>query len=159
RPPPRCTRSRWEGGASPACLGSRPPWPPSGGRRGADGTASDARLKAGEGLLGRLGDGEERVELGELEERAEVFVEPGEPELAAGLADLLGEGYQRAKAGRVDVSRARKVDQEAPLAPVQRRLDEVLELLPIAHDQLPFDLHHRDAAGVLGLVETHLRSP
>src|SRR5512134_2772838 len=51
-----------------------------------------------QGLVGGVGDQEQRVELGELEQRAEVFVQAGEPELAARLAQLLGERHQRAQA-------------------------------------------------------------
>jgi len=48
--------------------------------------------------------------------------------------------------------------EEPALAPVQRGLDQVLELLPIAHDQLPLHLEHRHTALILGLGETHRHS-
>src|SRR5882724_9920657 len=73
--------------------------------RSGDGIATDW-LEAGEGLLGRFGDGEESVELGQLEERPKILVEPRKSKLASRLPHPLGDGYQRAEAGRVDVSSA-----------------------------------------------------
>jgi hypothetical protein len=56
-------------------------------------------LEGGQGLLGRLGDGEERVQLGQLEERAKIVVEAREPQLTARLADPLGDGHESAESG------------------------------------------------------------
>jgi hypothetical protein len=39
--------------------------------------------------LRSVGDGEQGIELGQLEERPEILVEPGEPELTAGFAQPL----------------------------------------------------------------------
>src|SRR3954471_21055181 len=118
-----------------------------------------AVLEEGQGLLGSLRDGEERVELGELEQTAEILVEPREPELAAGLADPLGDGHQGAEPGRVDVSGLGKVDQDPALTLVQCGEDQVLELLPVADDQLAFDLDYGHPAAVAGLAEPHRVSP
>jgi hypothetical protein len=48
-----------------------------------------AALKAGERLLGGLVDGEQRIELGQLEQRAQILVESGQSELATGLTNAL----------------------------------------------------------------------
>jgi hypothetical protein len=56
-------------------------------------------LEGGQGLLGRLGDGEERVQLGQLEEGAKIVVETREPQLAAGLPDPLGNGHESTEPG------------------------------------------------------------
>src|SRR5215470_6423819 len=59
-----------------------------------------------ERLLGRVGDGEQGIELGQLEERPKILVEAGESKLSTKLADPLGERDQRSEPGRVDVSGA-----------------------------------------------------
>src|SRR5439155_725591 len=82
---------------------------PKGGRRGA---AAWSRLERGERFLRRLRNGEERVQLGELEQRLEILVEAGEPEVPALLADLLRQRNQDAEPGRVDVARLGEVDDE-----------------------------------------------
>src|SRR5215216_1198142 len=56
--------------------------PPCGGPR----QGSEARQRA----VARVGDLEQRIELGQLEERLEVVVQIREPKLPALLADLLG---------------------------------------------------------------------
>ncbi len=69
---------------------------PSGSRRrGPADTEAERRshsrlLEAGQGLLGGFGDGEEGIQLGELEQRAEIVIEAGESELASRLTNPLG---------------------------------------------------------------------
>src|SRR6185312_13402599 len=103
-------------------------------RRRDDGIVG-SRLEAREGLLGGLGDGEEGVELGELEQGAEVLVEAGEPKLTTRFADLLGDGDERAESGRIDVAGAGEIDEDAALARIDRALHQLLQLLAIADDE------------------------
>src|SRR5205823_12424542 len=63
-------------------------------------------------LLWRSRDREERVQLGQLEQRLEIFVQAAEPEVSTLLADLLRERHQDAKAGRIDIAGLGEVDDE-----------------------------------------------
>src|ERR1041384_6540359 len=55
-----------------------------------------SRLEGSERLLGGAGDREERVELGQLEQRLEVFVETRQAQLSALFANLFRQGDQDA---------------------------------------------------------------
>src|SRR4051812_26205900 len=103
-----------------------PPERRCGGRKDA-GAMSSAKLKVGEGLLWRLGNGEERIELRQLEQRAEIVIQAREAELAACLANPLGDGHECAQTGGIDVAGPRKIDEEAALASLQGGLDQVLQ--------------------------------
>src|SRR5690349_20332252 len=59
------------------------------GARGAPRRRTWLGSEGGQRRVARVGDVEERVELGELEEGAQVLVEVGQAQLAALLADLL----------------------------------------------------------------------
>src|ERR1051325_1488771 len=100
--------------------------------------ASEALKSAG----ASVGDLEERVELRQLEQRFQVVVEIGEPELPALFPDLLGQRNQHAQAGTVDVAGLREVDQELASATFELVEDFLFQLLPIADDELPFDIDH-----------------
>src|SRR6185312_943558 len=108
-----------------------------------------------ERALARVGDLEERVELGELEQRLEVVVEIREPELPALLADFLGQGHEHAQPGTVDVSRLAEIDQELFLATLELVEHLLLELLAVAHDELPLHIHH-DNFSLLPECEAHV---
>src|SRR5690242_3964408 len=114
-----------------------------------------AGSEGGERLGRGLGDGEERVELGELEERLQILVQPRQAQVPALLADLLGERHQHAEAGGVDVAGLGKVDDELAPAAFQRVDHLLLQLLAIADDQLPVDSHDHDALGILRQAEAH----
>src|SRR5215218_4098945 len=116
-------------------------------------------LEAGEGLLGRLGDGEERVKLRQLEEGAEVIIQSRKSELSAGFAYPLRNGYESTQTRRVDVPGAGEIDQKPTVALFDRGLNHILQLLPIADDELPIYLYNGDSSGILGLAETHRISP
>src|SRR5687768_18581350 len=91
-------------------------------RRAAPCGGSEAGRMVSEALesaLARVGDLEEGVQLGELEQRLQVVVEVGQPQLPALLADLLGERHEDAEPGAVDVAGLAEVDEELPLAPLQ----------------------------------------
>src|SRR5512146_3571840 len=96
-----------------------------------------AGLESGERLGGSLGDLEEGIELGELEQGAEVVVQAGQPQLAAELPDLPRDGDERAEAGGVDVAGMGEIEEELPVAGGEGALDEVLELVSVADDELP----------------------
>src|SRR4051794_5877157 len=116
-------------------------------------------LEAGQCLLRGLADGEQRVQLGQLEQGAKVVVETGKPQLAAGLAGPLGNGHQSAKTGRIDVAGTGEIHQQLALTTIERRLDQLFELVPVSDDQLPVHLHDGYAAAALGLTEAHRISP
>ena len=65
------------------------------------------------------------------------------------FANPLGNGNQRAETRRVDIAGAGEIHQQPALAAIQRRLDQILELVPIPDDQLPIHLDDGDAAGSL----------
>ncbi len=63
-------------------------------------------LEAAERILRRLRNGEQRIEFRKFEERLEVLVQPGEPELPALLANLLRQGHEHPKTRRIDIAGA-----------------------------------------------------
>src|SRR2546423_1551953 len=77
-----------------------------GERRGGPPAGWPWPLEGGDRLLGGLQDREQRVELGKLEQRLQVFVEPRQAQIPALLADLLREGHEEAQARPVAVARA-----------------------------------------------------
>src|SRR5688572_6469206 len=76
-------------------------------------------LEALESPLARVGDLEQRVELGQLEERLEIVIEIREAKLPALLANLLGERDENTEARAIDVSSLAEVDQELALPLLQ----------------------------------------
>src|SRR5690606_33765577 len=70
------------------------------------------RSEGSESLVAGPGNVKQRVQLGQLEERAQVLVQVREPQLAALLANLLRQADQYAQTGRVDIACRRKIDQE-----------------------------------------------
>src|SRR5690242_4584720 len=111
--------------------------------------------EGGEGFGRRLRDGEQRIELGQLEEGLQILVQAGQAEVPALLPDLLGEGDEDAQSRRIDVARGREIDHEFPGAAVQGLEDLLLQLLPVADDELPVHADHHDALGVLLETEGH----
>src|SRR4029079_17538771 len=95
----------------------------------------DARI--GESVAAR--EREEGVELGELEERAEVFVEIRQAQGAIGLTNPLREGHEGSEPGAVDVARVGEVDDEVPGAAIDLGQHGVAELLAVPRDELPLD--------------------
>src|SRR5690606_12075697 len=95
---------------------------PSGASSGARRTQirSDAMIpgpsERRERLLRRVGDCEERVELGQLEKGAEVVVEAGDAQFPALFPRLPGHGDECAEPGGIDVAGAGEVDHEPALA-------------------------------------------
>src|SRR6185437_8848070 len=85
----------------------------------------------------------------------EVVVEIREPELPALLADFLGQGHEHAQPGTVDVSRLAEIDQELFLATLELVEHLLLELLAVAHDELPLHIHH-DNFSLLPECEAHV---
>src|SRR5688500_1070289 len=119
------------------------------------GAALPSSISAARERLVRGGrDVEEGIELGQLEQGAEVVVEAGDPELTGLLANIPGETDQRPQAGGVGVSGLGEVDHELPLPPVESFLHQALELLAIPHNELAFHLEDGHAV-VLGLAESH----
>src|SRR5690242_12170203 len=118
-----------------------------------------AGLESGERLGRSLGDLEEGIELGELEEGAEVVVQPGQPELAPELPDLAGDGDECAQAGGIDVARVGEIEEELPVAGREGALDEILELVTIADDELPVVPDHEYPARLPALGERHHDAP
>src|SRR6266508_1508464 len=110
-------------------------------------------------LLGGASDREQRVELGELEQRLEVGVEAGEAQLAVLFANLLGERHQHPESRGVDVARLAEVDDEFAGAFLERLEDFLLQLLPVADDELSFHAHDHDAALVFLQREPHPDCP
>src|SRR5688572_1914302 len=100
---------------------------------------------------------EQRVQLRQLEERAQILVQVREPQLAALLTDLFRQTHQHAEPGRVDVARAGKVDQELPRPTLQLLQYLLLQFLPVAHDQLTLHVDDRDAILLL-YIEAHRSS-
>src|SRR5690606_19860317 len=111
-------------------------------------------LEGRERLLPRPGDVEQRVELRQLEQRAEVVVQICQAQLAALLADLLRQAHEYAQTGRVDVPRAGEIDQELARAGLQLLEDLLLQLLPVSDDQLTLDVNRGDVALLLH-IEAH----
>src|SRR6266576_1179873 len=146
------TYSRSDGTSSDNSTSGPPGWRTS--RR----SGVVTRLEGGQRFLGGLGDGEERVELGELEQRLEVLVQPRQPQLAALLADLLGERHQDTQSRGVDVAGAGEVDDEPPGAALDGVEHLLLQLLAVAHDQLAVHADYHDPALVLVQSEGHPRS-
>src|SRR3989442_2855233 len=105
--------------------------------------------ECGQRLLRGPADGEQRVELGELEQRLEVGIEAGKPQLPALFADFLGERDENAQPGRVYIARITEVDDELAGAFFERVEDFLLQLLAVADDELAFHTDDDDAALVL----------
>src|SRR5512132_1578771 len=118
-----------------------------------------AGLESGERLGGSLGDLEEGIELGELEEGAEVVVQSGQPQLAAELPDLPRDGDECAEARGIDVAGVGEIEEELPVAGGEGALDEVLELVTIADDELPVVSYHEYAVRLPALRERHQLAP
>jgi hypothetical protein len=76
-----------------------------------------------------------------VEERLEVIVEPRESQLSALLVDALREGDEDAKPRAVDVARPLEVDHELARAGIELREHRLLELLPVARDELALHGH------------------
>src|SRR5688500_13021832 len=93
-----------------------------------------------ERFVAAVRDVEQRIELGQLEQRLQVLVQSGEAQLTALLADLLRQADQHAQARAVDVAGVREVDEELPLPGVQTLENLLLQLLPIADDELTLDV-------------------
>src|SRR5690348_2114264 len=108
------------------------------------GRRAGASSKALQCSLARIRDLEERIELGELEERLQVVVQIGESQLTALLPDLLREGHEHAETRAVDISRLREVDEELLLAPLQLVQHLLLQFLSVANDELALYIHHND---------------
>ena len=69
-----------------------------------------------------------------------------QPQLAALLSQALGERHEDAEAGAVQGCRVLKVDAEFPLTLLERVEKSLLELVPVAHDELLADAEdHRVA--------------
>src|SRR5205807_3960706 len=140
-------------------LASRRPPANLEGLRGLRGLRRGHGLKSGERLLWRARDREERVQLGQLEQRLEIFVQAAEPEVSTLLADLLRERHQDAKAGRIDIAGLGEVDDELLATGFERVEHFLLQLLTVADDQLPVHPDHHHAVLVLLETEAHDRSP
>src|ERR1700722_3025046 len=108
--------------------------------------------------LACVGDLEERVEFGQLEQRLEIVVQVREPQLPALLPNFLGQRHEHAQARAVDVAGPAEIDQELPLALLQLIQDFLFELLAVPDDELPFDIDHYDLS-LLGDREAHVCSP
>src|SRR5687768_5330357 len=106
---------------------------------------SEARQRA----VARIRDLEQRIELGQFEWRLEVVVQIGQPKLTPLLPDLLRERYEDAEARAVDVTGLREVDQELLLSTLQLVQHLLLQLLSIADDELPLNIHHDDLSFLL----------
>src|SRR6266545_217216 len=115
--------------------------------------------ECGQRLLGGPADGEQRVELGELEQRLEIGIEAGEPQLPALFADFLGERDQHAEPRRVDVPGLAEIDDELAGAFLERLEDVLLQLLAVADDELALYTDDDDAALVLLQGEPHADYP
>src|SRR5688500_12746599 len=102
----RPRRRSWSAG-QPAC------------RRIATGLQVDRRDGCARVVVAGLDDPEQRVELRELEEAAQVLIEVRERQLAALCTYLLGDRDEDAESGAVDVAGAGEVDEELPLALVE----------------------------------------
>src|SRR5215212_204645 len=159
RPPRWCGPTRsW---CSMEVSGVAPGWggrgaPPARGAPAAPGRCawSARRSEGGQRRVARVRDVEEGVELGELEERAQVLVQVGQAQLAALLADLLGEADQHAQPRGVDVAGVGEVDQELPLTALELVEHLLLQLLAVAHDELPVHVHHHHPV-LLARSEAH----
>src|SRR5262245_40956275 len=112
-------------------------------------------LKRVQRLRRRLGDGEQCIELGQLEQGLQVLVQSGQPQLPTLLTDLLGERHEHAESGRIDVAGLREVDDEPARATLEGVEHLLLQLLTIADDQLAVDTHDHDAARILIQREAH----
>src|SRR5574341_1634644 len=118
---------------------ARPPNSRGGGtraRRTHNRSGASPGSEAGEGLLGGVGNREQGVEFGELEEGPQVFVESGEPQVAARVTQLLGQRHQRAQARGIDVAGIGEVDQHFPIAGFDGVQHFLLALVAVAHDEL-----------------------
>src|SRR5690606_16835351 len=141
---PRAARAA---GAPPS--GGAPDPLESKGRRGG-GTASEGS----ERFVPAVRDVEQRVQLGQLEQRPQVVVEAGQAQLAALLADLLGQADEHAEAGGIDVARPGEVDQELACAALELLEHLLLQFLAIADDELALDVD-RDDVGLFPHLEVH----
>src|SRR6185312_12708151 len=97
----------------------------------------------------RVGNLEQRIELRELEQRLQVVVQVGEPKLSALLANLFRERNEDAEARTVDVARLTEIDQELLLALLELIENLLLQLLPVADNELAFDINHANLSLLL----------
>src|SRR2546425_5621780 len=139
----------------------RPPSRDRSGRRASSSSASHQGVnsKRCERLVGGARNGEQRIELRELEQRLEVGVEAGQAQLPALLADLFGERDQHAEPGRIDIPSLTKINHELAGAFLERLEDPLLQLLPVADNELSFHTDDHDAALVLLQGEPHSDYP
>ena len=107
-----------------------------------------ARRSAGRAVA-RIRDLEQRVELGELEQRLQVVVEIREAQFPALLTDLLRERDEHTETRAVDVAGLGEVDEELLLTALQLVEHLLLELLSIADDELPLHIDHDDLSFLL----------
>src|SRR5687767_10517246 len=98
---------------------------------------------------------EERVELGQLEQGAQVLIQVGQTQLAPLLANLLRQADQDAEPRGIDVARIREIDQELARAGLELFEDFLLELLAVAHDELSLNIDYRHVVLLLH-IEAHL---
>src|SRR5438105_5630938 len=105
---------------------------------------ADAGSEALQRALARIGDLEQRIQFRELEQRLEVVVQVREPKLPTLLSNLLGQGHEHAESGTVDVSGLREVDEKLLLTTLQLVQHLLLQLLPVADDELALDIHNND---------------
>src|SRR5688572_21087547 len=103
-------------------------------------------LEALESALARVRDLEEGVELRQLEKRLEVIVEIRESQLTALLTNLLRQRDEDAQPRAIDVSGLAEVDQELALPLLELVQHLLLQLLPVADDELPLHVHDDDIA-------------
>src|SRR6266516_1438718 len=113
----------------------------------------------GQRFLGGPRDGEQGVELGELEQRLQVGVETREPQLPTLFANLLRERNQDAESRRIDVAGFGKIDDELPGAFLERIQDLLLQLLAVADDELAFYADDDHSALILLQSEAHRLPP
>src|ERR1051325_1543704 len=67
--------------------------------------------ESGEGGCWGVGNVEQRIELGQLKERPQIFIETGEAEFPIRLPDLPRERHQHPETGGVDVAGVGEIDQ------------------------------------------------
>ena len=89
---------------------------------------------AGNRGVSRREERKQHVETRELEQRAQIVVQPGEPEIAAELAETLAERHQSTQSGAIDVGRAREIDDHHACALLDGVKNGLFEVLSIGHD-------------------------
>src|SRR6476661_1390663 len=111
--------------------------------------AACVRSEALERPLARIRDLEQRVQLRQLEQRLQVVVEVGEPELPTLFANLLRQRHQHTEPRAVDVAGLAEVDEELLLTLLQLVENLLLQLLPVTDDELTFHVNHDDVSLLL----------